>query len=74
MKRIVSAAALGVMFVLANVAIAADREAFEAKLASDKKDVESYIGLTALELQENNLEAAKKSPKAGASLRPRERR
>jgi len=41
------------------------RQSFLDKLASDKRDLESYIGLTALELQENNLEEAKKVQKRG---------
>ncbi len=41
------------------------RQAFLDKLASDKRDLESYIGLTALELKEDNLEEAKKIQKRG---------
>jgi len=44
---------------------AADRQALLDKLASDKRDLESYIALTALELTENNLEEAKNVQKRG---------
>ena len=43
----------------------ADRQALLAKIESDKRDLESYIALTALELTENNLEEAKKVQKKG---------
>ena len=48
-----------------NPALAADRDAFLAKIKSDKRDIESYIGLASLELAENNLEAAMKTQKRG---------
>jgi len=44
---------------------AADRQALLDKLASDKRDLESYIALTGLELTENNLEEAKNVQKRG---------
>jgi len=42
-----------------------DRQALLDKLASDKRDLESYIALTALELTENNLDEARKVQKRG---------
>ncbi len=48
-----------------NPVFAADRDAFLAKIKSDKRDIESYIGLASLELAENNLEAAMKTQKRG---------
>jgi len=43
----------------------AERQTLLEKLASDKRDVESYISLAALELQERNLDEAKKVQKQG---------
>jgi len=42
-----------------------DRQSFLDKLASDKRDIESYIGLAAVELRENNLDDAIKVQKRG---------